>query len=70
MPEGDTVFAAAARLRAGLAGRVLESSDFRIPSLATADLSGRGVSAVRSVGRSQACSSTVTASRAVSRPSG
>ncbi len=51
MPEGDTVFAAAARLRAGLAGRVLESSDFRIPSLATADLSGREVLAVRSVGK-------------------
>ena len=51
MPEGDTVYAAAARLRAGLAGRVLESSDFRIPSLATADLSGREVLAVRSVGK-------------------
>ncbi|MBD0863804.1 Fpg/Nei family DNA glycosylase [Gordonia sp. zg691] len=51
MPEGDTVYAAAARLRTGLAGRVLESTQFRTPSLATADLSGREVISVRSRGK-------------------
>lgn len=51
MPEGDTVFAAAARLRAALAGRRIEYCQFRTPSLATVDLTGRTVSAVRSVGK-------------------
>ncbi|ATD70320.1 MULTISPECIES: DNA-formamidopyrimidine glycosylase family protein [Gordonia] len=51
MPEGDTVFAAAARLRQGLEGRTLISTQFRIPSLATADLSGRTVVGVRSKGK-------------------
>ncbi|VFA90419.1 DNA glycosylase/AP lyase Nei [Gordonia paraffinivorans] len=51
MPEGDTVYAAASRLRAVLEGRRLVSSQFRIPSLATADLSGRDVVAVRSRGK-------------------
>lgn len=51
MPEGDTVYAAAARLRAGLVGRRLVSTQFRIPSLATSDLSGREVVSVRSRGK-------------------
>lgn len=51
MPEGDTVFAAAARLRSGLEGKRLIRTDFRIPALATADLSGRTVTAVRSRGK-------------------
>jgi endonuclease-8 len=42
MPEGDTVYRAARRLDA-LSGQVLTASDFRIPSLATSDLSGRTV---------------------------
>lgn len=40
MPEGDTVFLAATRLRAALSGQRLTKTDFRVPSLATVDLSG------------------------------
>jgi endonuclease VIII len=40
VPEGDTVWLAAQRLRDALAGRVLTGSDFRVPSLATVDLAG------------------------------
>jgi len=43
VPEGDTVWLAARRLHAALAGDVLVRSDFRVPQLATADLSGREV---------------------------
>ena len=43
MPEGDTVWLAAKRLHEALAGRVLLRSDFRVPQLATTDLSGRSV---------------------------
>jgi endonuclease-8 len=41
MPEGDTVFAMAARLHAALAGRELTGTDFRVPRYATVDLSGQ-----------------------------
>ncbi|MFW0784320.1 DNA-formamidopyrimidine glycosylase family protein [Gordonia sp. CPCC 206044] len=51
MPEGDTVFATAARLRAALAEHRLTYTQFRVPSLATADLSGHEVAAVRSRGK-------------------
>lgn len=40
MPEGDTVYRAAARLHQALAGQQLVSTDFRVPSLATVDLAG------------------------------
>ena len=43
MPEGDTVWLAALRMREALAGRVLTRSDFRVPQLATTDLTGREV---------------------------
>ena len=43
MPEGDTVWLAGQRLHEALAGDVLVRSDFRVPSLATTDLSGRTV---------------------------
>jgi endonuclease-8 len=46
MPEGDTVFRAAAQLRAALVGRILTCSDFRVPRFATVDLSGQTVTAV------------------------
>lgn len=46
MPEGDTVYRQAALLRRALAGQVLTRSDLRVPSIATADLSGRTVTAV------------------------
>ena len=43
MPEGDTVWLAAKRLHEALAGGVLTTSDFRVPQLATTDLTGRRV---------------------------
>jgi endonuclease VIII len=43
VPEGDTVWLAAQRLREALAGAVLVRSDFRVPALAEVDLSGRRV---------------------------
>ena len=43
MPEGDTVWHAALRLRQALEGRVLTRSDFRVPRYATTDLTGRRV---------------------------
>jgi endonuclease-8 len=46
MPEGDSVYLAAKRMHQGLAGRVLTRTDFRVPQLATTDLSGRSVLAV------------------------
>ena len=46
MPEGDTVWRTARELRAVLAGRTLVRTDFRVPGPATADLSGRAVTAV------------------------
>ncbi|MDL9937139.1 DNA-formamidopyrimidine glycosylase family protein [Gordonia sp. ABSL1-1] len=51
MPEGDTVYQAASRLRRALAGATLDHCDFRVPKLATIDLTGRRVGAVRSVGK-------------------
>ncbi|MDQ2815969.1 MAG: DNA glycosylase [Actinomycetota bacterium] len=51
MPEGDTVFRAAAQLRGALAGRVLTRSDFRVPRYATADLSGQEVTEVVARGK-------------------
>ncbi|GGR32422.1 Fpg/Nei family DNA glycosylase [Agromyces mediolanus] len=51
MPEGDTVYRAAARLREALAGRVLVRSDFRVPRYATADLRGELVEQVVSRGK-------------------
>jgi len=46
VPEGDTVFRAAGRLHAALAGKVLTRSDFRVPAFATLDLVGRTVDEV------------------------
>jgi endonuclease-8 len=43
VPEGDTVWLAGKRLHAALADRVLTTSDFRVPQLATTDLTGRRV---------------------------
>ncbi|QNE22229.1 Fpg/Nei family DNA glycosylase [Kribbella qitaiheensis] len=43
MPEGDTVWRAAKRLNQALAGQELVRTDFRVPTLATTDLSGRTV---------------------------
>jgi endonuclease VIII len=46
MPEGDTVWRTAARLRAALAGRILVRADLRVPRLATRDLAGLAVTDV------------------------
>lgn len=43
MPEGDSVFRAAAQLQQALSGDELVVSDLRVPALATADLTGRRV---------------------------
>jgi endonuclease-8 len=51
VPEGDTVWRAARRLHAALAGEVLRGSDFRVPRLATADLSGQRITEVASRGK-------------------
>lgn len=46
MPEGDSLVRVAHRLRPVLAGQLLLRTDFRVPQLATADLSGATVGAV------------------------
>lgn len=51
MPEGDTVWNTAQLLHRELAGQVLESSDFRVPQLATIDLTGWTVAESRSRGK-------------------
>ena len=51
MPEGDTVFLAATRLDAALAGQTLTRTDFRVPRIATVDLAGRTVEQVVSHGK-------------------
>ncbi|HWC35654.1 MAG TPA: DNA-formamidopyrimidine glycosylase family protein [Mycobacteriales bacterium] len=43
MPEGDTVWLAAKRMRDALAGHELTETDFRVPRYATSDLSGQTV---------------------------
>ncbi|MFT4127990.1 MAG: DNA-formamidopyrimidine glycosylase family protein [Gordonia sp. (in: high G+C Gram-positive bacteria)] len=50
MPEGDTVYQTAARLRV-LEGQTLRHTDFRVPALASADLTGGTVARVRSRGK-------------------
>ncbi|HEV7656953.1 MAG TPA: DNA-formamidopyrimidine glycosylase family protein [Mycobacteriales bacterium] len=51
MPEGDTVWLAAKRMHDALAGRPLLRSDFRVPKLATADITGRTVTEVLARGK-------------------
>lgn len=51
MPEGDTVFIAARTLDHALAGRVVRSSDFRVPRLATARIDGQTVLEVKPRGK-------------------
>ena len=43
VPEGDTVWLAAQRINAALAGGSLRRGEFRIPQLATLDLTGTTV---------------------------
>jgi endonuclease VIII len=51
VPEGDTVFLAGRRMDGALAGGRLVRADLRHPKLANADLTGRTVLGVRSVGK-------------------
>ncbi|WP_199438998.1 DNA-formamidopyrimidine glycosylase family protein [Umezawaea beigongshangensis] len=51
MPEGDTVFLAGKRMQDALAGGTLLRGELRHPALATVDLAGREVLAVRTVGK-------------------
>jgi endonuclease-8 len=51
MPEGDTVWYTARRLHEALSGRTLTRSDFRVPRLATADLTGDVVTETVSAGK-------------------
>jgi endonuclease VIII len=51
MPEGDVVWQTARRLHKALAGRTLTRCDFRVPRLATADLTGDVVTETASRGK-------------------
>ena len=51
MPEGDTVFRAAAKLREALEGKTLTRCDVRVPRYAAVDLSGQVVDEVLSRGK-------------------
>jgi formamidopyrimidine-DNA glycosylase len=51
MPEGDVVWYTGRRLHAALAGRALTRCDFRVPRLATADLTGDVVTETVSRGK-------------------
>lgn len=51
MPEGDTVWNTASALHQALAGQVIQRSDFRVPALATVDLSGWRVTTCQSRGK-------------------
>ncbi len=53
MPEGDTVWRSCQRLNEALAGHELTRCEFRVPSLATTDLTGVGVREVVSRGKHQ-----------------
>ncbi|MGJ6125905.1 endonuclease VIII Nei2 [Mycolicibacterium fluoranthenivorans] len=51
MPEGDTVFHTAAKLRQALVGKTLTRCDIRVPRYATVDLTGHVVDEVLSRGK-------------------
>ncbi len=51
MPEGDTVFRTATKLREALEGKTLTRCDVRVPKFAAADLSGHVVDEVLSRGK-------------------
>jgi endonuclease-8 len=51
MPEGDTVYRTAAKLREALLGATLTRCDVRVPKFATVDLSGATVDEVLSRGK-------------------
>jgi endonuclease VIII len=53
VPEGDTVWRSCRQLNEVLAGRTLTRGEFRVPALATTDLTGVGVREVASRGKHQ-----------------
>ena len=57
MPEGDTVYHTAAKLREALQGKKLTRCDVRMPQYATVDLTGERVDEVvsRAIRRVLAC---------------
>jgi endonuclease VIII len=67
MPEGDTVWHTAARLREHLAGRALTGCDIRVPRFATVDLTGHVVDEVLSRGKHLFIRSGRPASTRISR---
>lgn len=67
MPEGDTVYRLARRLDAALAGSTLTSTRFRVPQLATTDLSGYRVEEVASRGKHLLIHLSINESRLPSR---
>ncbi|MFT3663130.1 MAG: DNA-formamidopyrimidine glycosylase family protein [Gordonia sp. (in: high G+C Gram-positive bacteria)] len=68
MPEGDTVYRTAHRLHRALAGKTLISSDFRVPQLATEDLSGATVEGARAVGKHLFLDTALASSRPIDEP--
>jgi endonuclease-8 len=51
VPEGDDVHRVAGQIHDALSGRTLTRTDFRVPALANADLSGQAVGRVRARGK-------------------
>lgn len=51
MPEGDTIYRLARRMHDRLSGRLVIASDFRVPALATRDLTGATVTETTSIGK-------------------
>ncbi|MGX7679917.1 DNA-formamidopyrimidine glycosylase family protein [Jatrophihabitans sp. DSM 45814] len=51
MPEGDTVFITAQRLRVALAGRLVTQFELRVPALALADQGGTTLDEVQPIGK-------------------
>ena len=51
MPEGDTIFRTAAKLRDALEGKTLTRCDIRVPRYATVDLTGERIDEVLSRGK-------------------
>jgi endonuclease VIII len=51
MPEGDTIFRTAARLRPVLEGRCIDAADCRVPQLGADALAGRVIAAVEARGK-------------------
>ncbi len=67
MPEGDTIYRLARRMQS-LVGTEVESSDFRVPRFATADLSGARVLSLVPRGKHMLTRSTTPVGRSRCTP--